>query len=185
MVGKSCRVFEVAELGFVIPDAAGTGDALIVALVKNHAAFGNDLVFRLVDGYLVGLHPVDAVVSVDIAFVNDNAFALGFAFDGLVFRVNDELAVAAFGLRRRFGLRLCYRYGLRRRDRVNVRRVGDRIRDLSVDRISLLSRADTESRHAASKGIIKLACRILYVAELLVRTRELFKIDANMNAIKP
>src|SRR5260370_22726884 len=55
LIGISARVDEEARLRFVIPFRAAAGDALLIALIEDHVAFGDHLVGRVIYSYFVGL----------------------------------------------------------------------------------------------------------------------------------
>ena len=135
LVGVAGGVDEVAGLRLVVPLGARTGDALLIALVENDAAFGDDSVFCVEDRYLVGLQTVRADTDVNVSFVNDNArvFRSGRVLFG---RVNAD-SIGGRALRAVLR-RLPSRRRLIRREWIYVRRVGEWIGYLPIDRIGLL-----------------------------------------------
>ena len=135
LIGIAGRVDEKAGLRFVIPFRAAAGDALLIALIENHVAFGDDFVCRFVNRHFVGLQAVRADARVDIAFIN---------FDNLTLRPTrslfggiDAQRVARLYRRR---LRAGRAYRLILLQRIDVRRVGDRVGDFAFDRTGLLRR---------------------------------------------
>ena len=113
------------------------GNALLIALIENHVAVRDHQVLRVVGGYLVGLQSESADARIDGAFAN---FHAGFfcTSDGLV-RADYIQRIAGL-YRRNLACRWTHRLILLQW--INVRCVGDRIFDLAIDGIGLLSECE-------------------------------------------
>src|SRR5258708_29209657 len=70
LIGIAGRVDEEAGLRLVIPFRTAPGDALLIALIENHLAFGDDFFGRFVNSDLVGLQAVRADARIHVALIN-------------------------------------------------------------------------------------------------------------------
>ena len=73
LVCEAGGVFEVTGFGAVVPLATRAGDALLVCLIENDAAFGDYAILGFVNSDLVCLQAVSADADVDVAFVMSDA----------------------------------------------------------------------------------------------------------------
>src|SRR5258707_5517470 len=144
LIGVAGRVDEETGLRLVIPFPAAARDALVITLIANHVAFGDDFVGRFVNSDLVGLQAVRADARVDVALIN---------FDDRALRPSRSLLVGSDVTRvaRMYGRRL--RAGRAHRlillKGIDVRRVGDWVGDLAFYRTAFLG--PRRARPRASK----------------------------------
>ncbi len=71
LVCEAGGVDEVTGLGAIVPLAARAGDSLLIRLIENDAAFGDDSVLCFVNRDLVSLKTISADANVDVAFVDE------------------------------------------------------------------------------------------------------------------
>ena len=146
LIRKSSRVLKVTKLGLIIPNTAGSGYSLIVALIKDDASLGDYLVLGFDHRDLVSLQTVYPVTNVHVAFMNNNTLSL-WPFDRLLIRINDDLAVAALWCECRCFLWLWRRDTLFSGYGIYIRSICDRVGDLPLDGVRLL-RLDGRNRNA-------------------------------------
>src|SRR5262249_44365342 len=76
LVGITGRILEEARLAFVIPFGVTAGDALLICLIENDVAVGDDEIPGVVDGNLVCLQPIGADARIDVPLANLDAVLL-------------------------------------------------------------------------------------------------------------
>ena len=144
LIGVTGRVDEVTGFGAIVPLSARACDALLVRLIENHTAFGDDAVLSFVISHFISLQAIRADAHVDVSFINN---------DVCIFRSRNTLR-RGFNrdlIRRRAlhgsSLRWTTLRGFVCVEWIDVGRVGQRVRDFSIDWIRLLRQREMTDEH--------------------------------------